>query len=126
MNDLETARLLVESCREPNLGVALDVFHYYTGPSKLEDLRRLRPESLAFVQLCDLAGVPRELATDSDRILPGDGDFDLPPFLDAVRTLGYTGYVSVELFNSDIWKMKPSRVAETALASLRRLLERSP
>lgn len=122
---LETARLLVESCREPNLGVALDVFHYYTGPSKLEDLRRLRPESLAFMQLCDVAGVPRELATDSDRILPADGDFELTPLLDTVRALGYTGYVSVELFNPDIWKMKPTQVAQTALAALRRFLEPS-
>ena len=30
-------------CGEPNVGVNLDVFHYYTGPSKFEDLGLLTP-----------------------------------------------------------------------------------
>ena len=61
----------------PHLGICLDVFHYYIGPSKAEDLVYLTAENLFHVQLCDLAGVARELATDADRILPGDGDFNL-------------------------------------------------
>src|ERR1700722_1908243 len=35
---LDTALALVRACGEPNVGVCLDVFHYYTGPSKFEDL----------------------------------------------------------------------------------------
>src|SRR5258708_7697319 len=68
---LDTALVLVTYCAEPNVGVNFDVFHYYTGPSKFEDLALLTPANLAYVQLCDLAGVPRELATDADRVLPG-------------------------------------------------------
>ncbi len=119
---LDTAVGLVEACDEPNLGVAFDVFHYYTGPSKLEDLQLLTPRNVAFVQLCDLAGVPRELATDSDRILPGEGDFQLGPILDQLRRIGYDGWVSVELFNPELWKMKPVQVAEAAITALRRVL----
>src|SRR5438105_347305 len=74
---LPTALALAEGCGEPNAGVCLDVFHYYTGPSKLEDFALLRPERLFHVQMSDLAGVPRELATDAQRILPGDGDLAL-------------------------------------------------
>ena len=62
---------------EPNVGVCLDVFHYYKGPSKPEDLDRLTAKNLAHVQLCDVAGVPRELMTDADRVFPGEGDFRL-------------------------------------------------
>src|SRR5262249_19009255 len=65
---LDTALALAKQSGEANLGVNLDVFHYYTGPSKFEDLRLLNPESLAFVQLADVAGVPRELAADADRV----------------------------------------------------------
>src|SRR5262249_49068665 len=72
---LETAILLVEQCGEPNVGVCLDAFHYYKGPSKFEDLDRLKMANLAHVQVCDVAGVPRELMTDSDRVFPGEGDF---------------------------------------------------
>ena len=104
------------------LGLCLDLFHYYTGPSKFEDLGVLSKENLFAVQLCDLAGVARELASDSDRILPGEGDFLLGPILDHLRHIDYTGYVSVELMNPDIWKMKPVQVAEAAYTCLRMVL----
>jgi 2-keto-myo-inositol isomerase len=122
---LDTALALIEQTGEPNIGVNLDVFHYYTGPSKLEDLDLLRPQRLAHVQLCDLAGVPRELAQDSDRILPGDGDFRLGPWLGRLRLLGYQGWVSLELMNPTLWRSNPAQVAEIGLAALTRVLENS-
>jgi len=121
---LDTALALVTQCGEPNVGVNLDVFHFYTGPSKFEDVRLLTPATLAFVQLSDLAGVPRELATDADRILPGDGDFQLEPIVEQVRAVGYDGYISVELMNPILWNAKSSDVAELAMMALRRLIER--
>jgi sugar phosphate isomerase/epimerase len=119
---LDTALALVAQCGEPNVGVNFDVFHYYTGPSKLEDLELLTPATLAHVQLCDLAGLPRELATDADRVLPGDGDFRLGPILERLRSLGYDGWVSVELMNPTLWKAKPAQVAEIGLTALRKVL----
>jgi 4-hydroxyphenylpyruvate dioxygenase len=120
---LDTALSLIEACGEPNVGVNLDVFHYYTGPSKFEDFAQLRLERLAHVQLADLSGVARELATDSDRILPGDGDFQLVSIVDFLRRLGYAGWVSVELMNPVLWRANPRQVAEIAFTSLRKLLE---
>lgn len=119
---LDTALALVEQCGEPNVGVNLDVFHYYTGPSKLEDFDLLRPERLAHVQLCDVAGVPRELAEDSDRVLPGDGDFRLAPIVERLRQIGYQGWVSLELMNPTLWRAKPLQVAEIGLTALRKVL----
>jgi sugar phosphate isomerase/epimerase len=121
-NNLCTAASLVEQCGEPNVGLCLDVFHYYVGPSKFEDLALVASQNLFHVQLSDLAGIPRELATDSDRVLPGDGDFQLQPILEHLRAIGYDGYVSVELMNPHIWQMPPARVAEVAVTALRKLL----
>jgi sugar phosphate isomerase/epimerase len=117
---LETALLLVEGCGEPNVGVCLDAFHYYKGPSKPEDLDRLTAANLAHVQLCDVAGVPRELMTDADRVFPGEGDFRLGPIVDTLRRIGYAGWVSLELMNPAVWPSKPSQVAELGLTALRR------
>jgi 4-hydroxyphenylpyruvate dioxygenase len=119
---LDTALALIAQCGEANLGVNLDVFHYYTGPSKFEDLTLLSPQNLAFVQLSDVIGIPRELAGDGDRILPGEGDFQLKPIVEHLRTIGYDGWVSLELFNAMLWQLKPAQVAELGLASLERLL----
>jgi 4-hydroxyphenylpyruvate dioxygenase len=117
---LDTALALVAACGQPNVGVNFDVFHYYTGPSKFDDLALLSRDNLAFVQLSDLIGVPRELATDADRILPGEGDFQLGPILSHLRALGYDGWVSLELLNPTLWQVKPSQVAELGLAALQR------
>jgi sugar phosphate isomerase/epimerase len=119
---LDTALALVAQSGEPNVGVNLDVFHYYTGPSKFEDLMLLTPKRLAFVQLCDVAGVCRELASDADRVLPGDGDFQLQPILDQLRALGYDGWVSLELMNPTLWKANPVQVAEIGITALRKSL----
>jgi 2-keto-myo-inositol isomerase len=119
---LDTALGLVTQCGEANVGVCLDLFHYYTGPSKFEDLDLLTRDRLAFVQVCDLAGVPRELATDADRVFPGEGDFRPGPIIDKLRALGYDGWVSLELFNPIIWQAKPSQVAELGLGAVQRLL----
>src|SRR5262249_14800259 len=94
-SSLDTALGLIAQCGEPNVGVNLDVFHYYTGPSKFEDLQLLTPQNLGFVQFSDLAGVPRELASDSDRVLPGDGDLQLTPIIEKLRGIGYDGWVSL-------------------------------
>ena len=111
-SSLETALRLVAAAEEPNVGVNLDVFHYYTGPSKFEDLSLLTPANLAFVQVCDVLDVPRELATDADRILPGEGSFQLESMVAKLRELGYTGWISLELMNPTIWQVKNSQVAE--------------
>lgn len=119
---LDTALALVAHCGEPNVGVVFDVFHYYTGPSKFEDLSLLTRDNLAFVQLSDVAGVPRELAADADRVLPGEGDFRLGPLLEHFRKIGYDGWVSLELMNPKLWQNPPTQLAEVGLMALRQLV----
>lgn len=121
-NNLETAAALVGQCGEANLGICFDVFHYYTGPSKFEDLAHLTPDNLFHVQLSDLAGQPREMATGSDRVLPGDGDFELEPILEHFRRIGYQGYVSLEVLNPQIWRIPPLQVGEIGMTALRSVL----
>lgn len=121
-SNLQTAAALVREVGSPHLGLCFDVFHYYAGPSKAEDLAYLTRDNLFHVQLCDLAAIPREFAADADRILPGDGDFQLRPVLDAVRTIGYEGYISVELMNPQIWRVPARQFGEIGMTALRRLL----
>jgi sugar phosphate isomerase/epimerase len=119
---LPTAAMLAGLCGEPNVGVCLDVYHYYAGPSKLEDFALLRSADLFHVQLSDLSGVPREMATDSLRILPGDGDLRLDLIVEQLRAIAYDGYVSLELMNPKLWQVPPRSVAEIGLAALLRVI----
>jgi 2-keto-myo-inositol isomerase len=121
-NNLQSAAMLVADCGSPHLGICLDLFHYYTGPSKPEDLRCLSVDNLFHVQLCDLAGNLREFATDADRILPGDGDIPIESLIARLREIGYADAVSVELMNPQIWRIPPRQVGEVAITAIRRVL----
>jgi 4-hydroxyphenylpyruvate dioxygenase len=121
-SSVDTALRLIQATGRSNVGLNLDLFHYYTGPSKFEDLERLSPANLFHVQVCDLAGVPRELATDADRIFPGEGDFLSAPIVRHLRGIAYEGYVSLETMNPTLWQIKNSQVADLGFRSLERLL----
>jgi 2-keto-myo-inositol isomerase len=121
-NNLQSAAALIEEIGSPNLGLCLDAFHFFTGPSKEADLAYLTSKNLFHVQLCDVAGQPREFASDADRILPGDGDFLLVPIVDRLREIGYAACVSVELLNPAIWRIGPRQFGEVGITALRKVL----
>jgi 2-keto-myo-inositol isomerase len=119
---LDTALALIAQCGSNHAGVCLDLFHYYTGPSKFEDLAYLSRDNLAWVQVSDLSGTPRELAGDGDRILPGEGDFQIDPILDHLGRIGYDGHVSLEVFNPQLWQVPADRVADLGYQAVSRVL----
>lgn len=121
-NNLPSCAAMVADTNSPHLGICLDLFHFYTGPSKTEDLGFLNTENLFHVQLCDLADVPRELATDGDRILPGDGDIPLEALVQHLERIDYQGYVSIELMNPQIWQVPARSFGEIAATALRKVL----
>jgi 2-keto-myo-inositol isomerase len=121
-NNLQTAAALVGEVASPHLGLCLDLFHYHVGPSKSEDLRYLTQTNLFHVQVCDLADIPREIARDSDRILPGDGDIALEPVIERLQVIEYAGYVAIELMNPQLWQVPARQFAEIGMTALRKLL----
>lgn len=121
-NNLQTAVMLIADVGSPHLGICLDVFHWHVGPSKTEDLGYLTADNLFHVQLCDLADTPRELARDSARILPGDGDIPLAPLIDHLRRIDYRGCVSLELLNPQLWQVPPLQLGEIGMTALRKVL----
>lgn len=122
VNNYETAAAVVADIDSPHMGICLDAFHFFTGPSKLSDLDSHDIERLFHVQLCDVAGVPREFASDTDRILPGDGDFGIQGLLDRLRTCGYAGTVSIEVMDPQIWQIPALQLGEIGITALRMLL----
>jgi sugar phosphate isomerase/epimerase len=124
-NNLRTAIALVEEIGNASLGVCLDAFHFEVGPSKEADLELLTSENLFHVQLCDLADIPREFATDADRILPGDGDIVLAPIVERLKAIGYSRHVSVELVNPRLFHVPPRSFGEIAMTALRIVLRQA-
>jgi sugar phosphate isomerase/epimerase len=122
-NNLETTLALISEIAHPALGICLDAFHFHVGPSKTEDLARLTADHLFHVQLCDLADTARELATDQDRILPGEGDVPIAAILDRLTQIGYSKAVSVETMNPQLWQVPPRQFGQIATKALRNALQ---
>lgn len=120
-NNLQTAAALVGQVNRSCLGICLDAFHFFTGPSKLSDLNYLNQENLFHVQLADLADVPREIAADSDRIVPGDGDFELSAIMNHLRSINFPSCVSMELMNPRISQIPAHQVGDVGRRTIERL-----
>jgi len=122
VNNLETALAFVNATGASNLGVTVDFFHFHCGPSKLSDIQVPVIDKIFLVQVCDLMSTTREMATDSDRILPGDGELPLKPFIQSLKDSGYHGFVSVEVFNPMLSQTSPGQIAEFGMGSVQRFL----
>jgi 2-keto-myo-inositol isomerase len=52
--------------------------------------------------------------------MPGEGVINLQRFCEQI---GYTGFISLELFREDLWQKDPLQVARTGLEKMRRVCE---
>ncbi|GAA3401197.1 sugar phosphate isomerase/epimerase family protein [Paenibacillus hodogayensis] len=88
---------MVAAIGEPNVGLLLDCYHWYTNGLTTEDIARLRPEQIVHVHVNDAPDVPVEEALDNGRLIAGEGVIDLVGFLKALKQTGYAGAVAQEV-----------------------------
>ncbi len=118
VNHYEHSLRIVERADHPALGTCVDSFHVL---SRGDRPRRL--DQLFFVQLADAPRLDMGLLQWSrhHRCFPGQGGFDLDAFVTDVLAAGYTGPLSLEVFNDVFRATDPERTAVDAMRSLRAL-----
>ncbi len=125
--DLDTARQIIEGAGRENAGIDLDVWHYFRGPSDLDQLARVDPASILAVALND-AGPPLEdvvLDTTRHRRLPGDGTFDLEGLLRALAATGARPLMAVEVLSDHQTGLPPAEAARTSHRAAAEVLHRA-
>jgi sugar phosphate isomerase/epimerase len=104
--------------------VIADVFHMIRGGGSIDDLRTLQGTQLACFHMNDVPAAPDPLTqTDADRVMLGEGIADLPRVIANLRSIGYGGPLSLELFNRALWEHDPAEVARGGIDGLRALVE---
>jgi sugar phosphate isomerase/epimerase len=120
---LETAWLVCQLADHPAASITLDAWHLFRGGSESEVVAELPPERISIVHWDDApAEVPREEQTDADRVMPGDGILDLAGLGRQLQAMGWSGFLSLELFHAGYWKQDPWEVARQGLEKMRRSL----
>jgi 2-keto-myo-inositol isomerase len=110
----------------PKACILADVYHMYKGGSRFEGLALLSGTSMHCLHVNDYpADPPRERINDANRVYPGDGIAPLNLIFHTLRHIGYTGWLSLELFNRDYWKQSPQKVAQTGIEKLRASVRRA-
>ncbi len=118
----EAAMLTIES-GHPDACILADIYHLQKGGSPASGLRMLGPDALKVFHVNDFPALPPESLTDADRVYPGDGVAPLHPLLRDLRDIGFTGFLSLELFNPSYYAQEPLSVARTGLQKLREVVQ---
>src|SRR5688572_23299011 len=125
VNTYERSWDIVRRADHPALGLCVDSFHILSRGSDPAGIAEIPGEKLFFLQLADAPHMTMDVLQWSRhyRLFPGQGAFDLPAFLGHVLTAGYTGPLSLEVFNDVFRQADPARAAVDALRSLLALQE---
>jgi sugar phosphate isomerase/epimerase len=105
IDGLGRARAVLDQVRDaaPLQGICVDTWHLaYT--DGVDALRELPAADLAFVQLDDAApGAGRQTSdTMHRRALPGEGVLGLERYVDALRSIGFDGVITVEVLSAEL------------------------
>ncbi|MBX7256731.1 MAG: sugar phosphate isomerase/epimerase [Candidatus Hydrogenedentes bacterium] len=121
-----TMQGMLELCSEiddATCGLLLDSYHWYTSNGTLDDIRRLSVAKVVHVHVNDAYPGPRDELMDMKRLLPGEGVIDLPGFLTALKSIGYTGPLAVETFSDDLKAAGPQEAARRAGEAMLRMMK---
>jgi sugar phosphate isomerase/epimerase len=124
--DLTTAWTIVRGADRPNGGILFDTWHFFRGDPDFDALDRIPGERIFAVQIDDAeAEVRGSMREDTqNRLLPGDGSFDLPRVVGALDRIGALRWVGPEVISPVIEAMGPVEAARIAGDRVRDLIAR--
>ena len=119
---------LVEAAGHDAAGVVIDVWHIERAHTPVADLASVPPHRIVGVELNDAD--PQVVGTLFEdtvrrRRYCGEGSFDLPGLITALRATGWTGPWGVEILSDEHRSLPVREALDRAADSARRLLERS-
>lgn len=102
------------------VGVCLDSFHILSREHDPAGIEEIPGEKIFFAQLADAPALTLDVLSWSrhHRLFPGEGAWDLGRFVTHLVRAGYTGPLSLEVFNDVFRQTDTGRTAEHALRSL--------
>ncbi len=126
INTLADAAYVAIQSGHPKACILADIYHMYKGGSGHESVRLLKGDAIPVIHTNDYPAEPaRDAIKDDSRVYPGDGVAPLTALFRTLKSIGFTGALSVELFNREYWKQEPLLVAKTAIEKTRAAVKKA-
>jgi len=114
---------IVQEAAADDATLILDAFHNFNSGSTADQLRAIPAEKISHYHIDDAdREKPAGTQTDPDRVMLGDGQIDLASEIAVLREIGYTGTVSLELFNTALWEQDPAEMLKLGMERMKELL----
>jgi 4-hydroxyphenylpyruvate dioxygenase len=120
VNDYRDAWEIVRRADHKSIGIILDSFHVLAPGFPLTTIGSIPADKVFLVQLADAPKLGLDVLSWSRhfRCFPGQGDLPVAAFMEAVLATGYTGPLSLEIFNDQFRSGSAVRTATDGLRSL--------
>ena len=126
VNDHRDAWEIVRRTNHDNIGIILDSFHTLSRNIDLNSISSIPKEKIFIVQLADAPLHNMDLLYWSRhfRNMPGQGDLPISKFMNALNSTGYSGYLSLEIFNDHYRSGPRNLIAKDGKRSLTSLIHK--
>jgi 4-hydroxyphenylpyruvate dioxygenase len=120
VNDYRDAWEIVRRADHRSIGVILDSFHTLAPSFPVSAIQAIPADKIFLVQLADAPKLGLDVLSWSRhfRCFPGQGDLPVVAFMEAVQATGYSGPLSLEIFNDQFRSGSAVRTATDGLRSL--------
>ncbi len=120
VNDHRDAWEIVRRADHPAVGLILDSFHTLARKIDPHSIRSIPGDKIFIVQLADAPLIDMDLLYWSRhfRNMPGEGDLPVVDFMRSVCATGYSGPLSLEIFNDQFRGGSPKAIAVDGHRSL--------
>jgi 2-keto-myo-inositol isomerase len=123
LNSLSVLRELITGADRPNCGYLIDAYHFARSGAGGRGFESIPAEQIFCFQYSDLSATPvTGVKRPTDRLAPGKGVVQWREVLGLLAEKNYTGYLSYEAPNPDLWARSPYEVAREGVELTQKLL----
>jgi len=124
LGSLAEAMQILEIVNGPDAMLLGDVFHMAKTEGSFELIAELKGSQIGLFHMNDYpASDDITKLTDAQRVYPGDGVAPLDYIIDTLRTIGYSGMFSLELFNKQYQEQGAAHVVKTGIQKMKEVIE---
>jgi sugar phosphate isomerase/epimerase len=123
LNSLPVLTELITGADKPNCGYLIDAYHFTRSGFGGASFKDMLADKIYCFQYSDVSPNPvTGVRRPTDRLAPGKGIVKWKEMLGLLYEKGYTGYLSYEAPNPELWERPPAEVAREGVELTRKLL----